>query len=95
MLLVRRTGSHHQVTCPAFSCDSGDCIPLSLTCDGTDNCFDNTDEAVNGSSHCKGKIVNNLFEFCIMKIYRYTVMFDVHIAISLGILYYVLIYNLK
>ena len=40
--------------CPWFLCDSGDCIPKSLMCDGINNCFDNTDEAKNSTAHCNG-----------------------------------------
>ncbi|PVD21158.1 hypothetical protein C0Q70_19325 [Pomacea canaliculata] len=41
-----------RTVCPWFLCASGDCVPQSLMCDGTDNCFDYSDEATNGTAHC-------------------------------------------
>ncbi|XP_055891263.1 low-density lipoprotein receptor class A domain-containing protein 2-like isoform X3 [Biomphalaria glabrata] len=37
----------------SFECDNKMCIPMSLTCDGTDNCGDYSDEAGSGRAKCK------------------------------------------
>ncbi|CAG5118747.1 unnamed protein product, partial [Candidula unifasciata] len=44
--------SKPDVTCSGFKCDSGACVAKSLICDATDNCFDYSDEASNGTAHC-------------------------------------------
>ncbi|XP_070202838.1 uncharacterized protein [Littorina saxatilis] len=38
--------------CTWYQCESGDCIPRSLMCDGVNNCKDQSDEAKNSSAHC-------------------------------------------
>ena len=37
----------HVVNCGSsdYQCDNGQCIDANLECDGTDNCFDGSDEA--------------------------------------------------
>lgn len=56
---TRRPKPHVDCTLRQHTCGNGKCVPLAWTCDGEDDCGDNTDES---TELCKnGKCLPTLF----------------------------------
>ncbi|CAG5114771.1 unnamed protein product, partial [Candidula unifasciata] len=50
---ARKVSSKPDVACQGFKCESGPCVAKSLICDAVDNCFDYSDESINGTAYCE------------------------------------------
>ncbi|XP_050542035.1 very low-density lipoprotein receptor-like isoform X3 [Daktulosphaira vitifoliae] len=53
---TKRPKPHVDCTLRQHTCGNGKCVPLAWTCDGDDDCGDNTDESL---ELCKNALINN------------------------------------